>query len=109
MRNKEQQSDLSVQGIAGTHVVLLGIDFPEQKCPGLLGFALRRDDPTLATASNPGSAATLPVRLFDVRFFTTESTKRHEGGSKRVTLCSLYPLSLDCRVRDRKVFSYPGT
>src|SRR3954449_6744568 len=46
MRNKEQQGDLAVQAIAGTHVVLLGIDLPEQDCPGLLGFALRREDHT---------------------------------------------------------------
>jgi phosphatidylserine/phosphatidylglycerophosphate/cardiolipin synthase-like enzyme len=46
MRNKEQKGDLSVQAIAGTHVVLLGIDLPEQQCPGLLGFALRREDHT---------------------------------------------------------------
>jgi phosphatidylserine/phosphatidylglycerophosphate/cardiolipin synthase-like enzyme len=46
MRNKEQKGDLSVQAIAGTHVVLLGMDLPEQKCPGLLGFALRREDHT---------------------------------------------------------------
>ncbi len=46
MRNKEQKGDLSVQAIAGTHVVLLGIDLPEEKCPGLLGFALRREDHT---------------------------------------------------------------
>jgi phosphatidylserine/phosphatidylglycerophosphate/cardiolipin synthase-like enzyme len=46
MRNKEQKGDLSVQAIAGTHVVLLGIDLSEQDCPGLLGFALRREDHT---------------------------------------------------------------
>ena len=46
MRNKETKGNLSVQAIAGTHVVLLGIDFPEQDCPGLLGFALRREDHT---------------------------------------------------------------
>jgi len=46
MRNKEQNGDLSVQTIAGTHVVLLGMDLPEQDCPGLLGFALRREDHT---------------------------------------------------------------
>jgi len=46
MRNKEQKGDLSVQAIAGTHVVLLGMDLPEQDCPGLLGFALRREDRT---------------------------------------------------------------
>lgn len=36
----------SVQAIAGTHVVLLGMNLPEQQCPGLLGFALRRHDHT---------------------------------------------------------------
>jgi hypothetical protein len=46
MRNKEQKGDLSVQAIAGTHVVLLGMDLPKQDCPGLLGFALRREDHT---------------------------------------------------------------
>src|SRR5436305_3839729 len=46
MRNKEQKGDLSVQAIAGTHVVLLDMDFPEQDCAGLLGFALRREDHT---------------------------------------------------------------
>src|SRR5947207_2698466 len=46
MRNKEEKGDLSVQAIAGTHVVLLGMDLPEQKCQGLLGFALRREDHT---------------------------------------------------------------
>src|SRR5947207_5753790 len=46
MRKKQTKADLSVQAIAGTHVVLLGIDFPQQNCPGLLGFALRREDHT---------------------------------------------------------------
>ena len=34
MRNKEQKRDLSVQAIAGTHVVLLGMDLPGGKVPG---------------------------------------------------------------------------
>jgi phosphatidylserine/phosphatidylglycerophosphate/cardiolipin synthase-like enzyme len=46
MRKKEQAAQLSVQAIAGTHVVLLGIDLPQEKCPGLLGFAIRREDHT---------------------------------------------------------------
>ena len=46
MRNKEQKGDLSVQAMAGTHVVLLGMDLPEQDYSGLLGFALRREDRT---------------------------------------------------------------
>jgi len=46
MRNKKTKGDFSVQAIAGTHVVLLGMDLPEQDCPSLLGFALRREDHT---------------------------------------------------------------
>ncbi len=48
MRNKGHSADqsLSVQAIAGTHVVLLGMNLPREKCSGLLGFALRREDHT---------------------------------------------------------------
>ncbi len=46
MRNKGQSGGLSVQAIAGTHVVLLGMNLPQEKCAGLLGFALRREDST---------------------------------------------------------------
>ena len=46
MRNKKTKGNLSVQAIAGTHVVLLGMDLTEQHCAGLLGFALRREDQT---------------------------------------------------------------
>jgi phosphatidylserine/phosphatidylglycerophosphate/cardiolipin synthase-like enzyme len=46
MRNKVAVGDLSVRAIAGTHVVLLGINLPGSKCPGLLGFAIRRTDCT---------------------------------------------------------------
>ncbi|HXT40810.1 MAG TPA: phospholipase D-like domain-containing protein [Candidatus Angelobacter sp.] len=44
MRNKQHVGSLGVQAIAGTHVVLLGINLPKTKCPGLLGFAIRRFD-----------------------------------------------------------------
>jgi phosphatidylserine/phosphatidylglycerophosphate/cardiolipin synthase-like enzyme len=46
MRRKEQSGQLSVQAIAGTHVVLLGMNLPKELCPGLLGFAIRRHDHT---------------------------------------------------------------
>ena len=46
MRRKEKVGRLHVQAIAGTHVVLLGMNLPEQDCPGLLGFAIRRHDHT---------------------------------------------------------------
>jgi phosphatidylserine/phosphatidylglycerophosphate/cardiolipin synthase-like enzyme len=46
MRRKEESGQLSVQAIAGTHVVLLGMNLPKELCPGLLGFAIRRHDHT---------------------------------------------------------------
>lgn len=46
MRKREVSGQLSVQAIAGTHVVLLGMDLPQAQCPGLLGFAIRRHDHT---------------------------------------------------------------
>jgi phosphatidylserine/phosphatidylglycerophosphate/cardiolipin synthase-like enzyme len=46
MRRREEDDQLSVQAIAGTHVVLLGMNLPQAKCPGLLGFAIRRHDHT---------------------------------------------------------------
>lgn len=46
MRKKMVKDGLSVHAIAGTHVVLLGMDLPKSKCTGLLGFAIRRTDHT---------------------------------------------------------------
>ena len=46
MRVKDTSDHLTVQAIGGSHVVLLGWDFPREKCNGLLGFAIHRTDPT---------------------------------------------------------------
>jgi hypothetical protein len=46
MRIKNTSDHLTVQAIGGSHVVLLGWDFPRETCDGLLGFAIHRTDPT---------------------------------------------------------------
>lgn len=46
MRTKVTDQGLTVQGIAGTYVVLLGFDMDEADCDGLMGFALHRTDHT---------------------------------------------------------------
>jgi phosphatidylserine/phosphatidylglycerophosphate/cardiolipin synthase-like enzyme len=47
MRQRAQSNGLSLHAIAGTYVVLLGIDAPDQtKLKGLLGFAIHREDKT---------------------------------------------------------------
>jgi hypothetical protein len=44
MRKKQKSGPLSVHAIAGTYVVLLGIDMEEEASRGLLGFAIERTD-----------------------------------------------------------------
>lgn len=46
MRRHARKGPLSVHAIAGTHVVILGIDAPRKAAKGLLGFALHRTDHT---------------------------------------------------------------
>jgi phosphatidylserine/phosphatidylglycerophosphate/cardiolipin synthase-like enzyme len=46
MRARSPSGPVSVHAIAGTYVVLLGIDLEPDSLPGLLGFAIRRTDHT---------------------------------------------------------------
>lgn len=44
MRTKKKSDHLTVQAIGGSHVVLLGWDYPKSKCHNLAGFAVHRID-----------------------------------------------------------------
>jgi phosphatidylserine/phosphatidylglycerophosphate/cardiolipin synthase-like enzyme len=46
MRKRRKQHGLTVNAIAGSHVVLLGLDLDPAQCPGCLGFAIQREDHT---------------------------------------------------------------
>lgn len=46
MRKKQTENGLTVNAIAGTHVVLLGFDLTEARRAGCLGFAIQREDHT---------------------------------------------------------------
>lgn len=46
MRRRRTREGISVRAIAGTHVVILGIDRALADCPGLRGFAVHRTDHT---------------------------------------------------------------
>ena len=46
MRIRNTTGDLTVKAIAGTYVVVLGMDLPPARCEGLLGFAIHRTDHT---------------------------------------------------------------
>jgi phosphatidylserine/phosphatidylglycerophosphate/cardiolipin synthase-like enzyme len=46
MRVRVKENGLTVQAVAGTYVVLLGLDLPERSCRGLRGFGIHRTDHT---------------------------------------------------------------
>ena len=46
MRDKLTKSGLTVHAVAGTHVVLLGLDLSPARRKGCLGFAIQRHDHT---------------------------------------------------------------
>ncbi len=46
MRVRRSRQGLAVRAIAGSHVVLLGIDLPRADCTGLMGFGIHRTDHT---------------------------------------------------------------
>ena len=50
MRVAGASDGLKVHAVAGTYVVLLGLDLPEADCAGLLGFSIHRRDHTEDTA-----------------------------------------------------------
>ena len=52
MRVSAMSDGLTVHAVAGTYVVILGFDLPEDRCDGLLGFAIHRVDRTEGEASH---------------------------------------------------------
>ncbi len=46
MRRRKQESGLTVNAVAGTHVVVLGLNLSNSRRKGCLGFALQREDHT---------------------------------------------------------------
>ncbi len=42
MRTQRTSDGLTVQAVAGSHVMLLGWDFPKSKCKRLAGFGVNR-------------------------------------------------------------------
>jgi hypothetical protein len=46
MRKRRSKSGITVNGIAGTYVVVLGLDLSQAKRQGCLGFAIQREDHT---------------------------------------------------------------
>lgn len=96
MRNRGKAGPLSVHAIAGTHVVLLGIDVSKRETRGLLGFAVQRWDPVAderywlrgmkvfeetSEGIPAGTSVSLlehPLQAFQWGDYTTEPGRRYE-------------------------------
>lgn len=96
MRNRGSDGALRVHAIAGSHVVLLGLDVPKARTRRLLGFAIQRWDPveqerywlrgmkTFQETSEgvpPGSSVSLlehPVQSFLWGDYTTKPGRAYE-------------------------------
>jgi len=68
MRKKEEVDQLSVQAIAGTHVVLLGMNLPQTKGQGLLGFAINIATGALFVLTEPDQYIYNPSFHFKLLF-----------------------------------------
>jgi hypothetical protein len=60
MRKRVTADGLTVNAIAGNHVVLLGLDLTDARRAGCLGFAIRREDIPKATPSGCGACRRSP-------------------------------------------------
>lgn len=112
MRIRETADALQVHAIAGSYVVLLGIDLPEQATPGLLGFAIERSDPAneerywlhgmkvfeeTSRGIPPGTSVSLlehPLQSFQWGDYTTEPDHEY---SYRVVALYGKPKNLEIR------------
>ena len=77
MRIRNTTGDLTVKAIAGTYVVVLGMDLPPARCEGLLGFAIHRTDHTENEAHWLEGMKLFPSVPVDFMPGDTVSTRKH--------------------------------
>ncbi len=103
MRVRKSKGGLTVQAIAGTHVVLLGLDLAEKLRPGCLGFAIQRFDAlqgeTLwmrgmkafeALAPHPAPGETFPSNRHPIQGFQWADYEAQPGVAYTYTVQALY-------------------
>jgi phosphatidylserine/phosphatidylglycerophosphate/cardiolipin synthase-like enzyme len=112
MRNRTTGDPLRVHAIAGSYVVLLGLDLPKARAKGLLGFAVQRWDPVekerywmrgmkvfqeTSAGIPPGASVSLlehPVQSFLWGDYTVKPGRRYE-----YRVVALYGKPKDLQIR----------
>ena len=77
MRIRNTTGDLTVKAIAGSYVVVLGMDLPQELCDGLLGFAIHRTDHTESESHWLEGMKLFPSVPVDFMPGDTVSTRKH--------------------------------
>lgn len=113
MRFRTTHNGVTVNVIAGTHVVFFGLDLAKSERPGFRGFAFKRVDPAedeatglrgmktfLATAPHPAKGETFSTRFHPVQSFQWCDYSVKPGRSYTYTIGALYgdPADLEPRI-----------
>lgn len=113
MRCPKSQDGLTVNAIAGTHVVFLGLDLAEAQRPGFRGFGFKRFDPEEGetvwlrgmktfekTEPHPARGETFSTRRHPVQSFQWCDYTVKPGRAYTYTIAALYgdPASLESRI-----------
>jgi len=113
LRRRTQQGGLTVNAIAGTHVVFFGLDLTEDERPGFRGFAFKRFDhdeqDTIwlqgmkrfeQTEPHPAKGERFSTRQHPIQSFQWADYSVHPGRDHTYTVAVLYgdPASLEARI-----------
>ncbi len=113
MRLRKDRNGLTVNAIAGTHVVFFGLDLAEEQRPGFRGFGFKRFDSVEGetvwmrgmktfekTEPYPAKSETFSTRYHPVQSFQWTDYSAKPGRDYTYTIVALYgdPASLDPRI-----------
>ncbi|MDP2409023.1 MAG: phospholipase D-like domain-containing protein [Pseudolabrys sp.] len=111
MRTTRTSGGLRVHAVAGTYIVMLGFDMPQQKCTGLRGFSIRRLDHENNTAkflegmkafaeTDPGfpAGARYPTNRHPIQSFQWSDYSAQPGKTYTYTVAALKGSPSDLKV-----------
>ncbi len=113
MRNRKQEKGLTVNVIAGSHVVFFGLDITAAKRPGFRGFAIKRLDHQEGetvwhrgmktfekTEPHPAKGETFSTRAHPIQSFQWADYAVYPGRKYTYTIVALYgdPANLDAKI-----------
>jgi phosphatidylserine/phosphatidylglycerophosphate/cardiolipin synthase-like enzyme len=112
MRRRKEIDGLTVNAVAGTHVVFFGLDLAPEQQPGFRGFGFKRDDPSegettwlrgmktfAKTEPHPAIGETFSTHYHPIQSFQWADYSAQPGRDYTYTIVPLYgdPANLESR------------